>query len=132
VGPAEYEEASLRWIREIIDGVKDQLPIILYAKGANDRLDQLADSGASALSLDWTVDLPAAKERLGADLCLQGNLDPALLETDPATVRSATLDLLNRMKGHRGHVFNLGHGIRPMAEVDNVAALVDTVIDFGS
>ena len=56
----------------------------------------------------------------------------ALLETDVDTVRSATLDLLNRMKGHRGHVFNLGHGIRPMAEVDNVAALVDTVIDFGS
>ena len=132
VGPDEYEEASLRWIREIIDGVKDKLPIILYAKGANDRLEQLAGSGASALSLDWTVDLPATKEKLGEDLCLQGNLDPALLETDPATVRAATLDLLTRMKGHRGHVFNLGHGIRPMAAVENVATLVDTVVGFGA
>jgi len=131
VGPAEYEEASLRWIREIIDGVKDRLPIILYAKGTNDRLEQLANSGASALSLDWTVDLPATKELLGQDLCLQGNLDPTLLETDPATVQAATHDLLTRMQPHRGHILNLGHGIRPMATVDNVATLVDTVVNFG-
>jgi uroporphyrinogen decarboxylase len=132
VGPGEYEEASLRWIRRIIDGVKDRLPVILYAKGANDRLDQLAASGASALSLDWTVDLPEAKERLSQNLCLQGNLDPTLLETDPEQVRAATLDLLHGMKGNRGHVLNLGHGIRPMAKVENVAALVDTVVGFGA
>ena len=131
VEPGEYEEASLRWIREIIEGVKDKLPIILYAKGANDRLEQLAGSGASALSLDWTVDLPEAKEQLGEDLCLQGNLDPTLLETDPVTVKAATQDLLIRMKGHRGHVLNLGHGIRPTATVENGATLVDTVVKFG-
>ena len=130
VGPEEYEAASLRWIREIIDGVKDRLPIILYAKGANDRLEQLAGSGASALSLDWAVDLPKAKDRLGENLCLQGNLDPTLLETDTDTVRSATRDLLERMKGHRGHVLNLGHGIRPAATVENVATLVETVVNF--
>jgi len=123
-----YEEWSLASIRSIVEALRDEIPIILYGKGVGGRLPDLADLEVAALSLDHSVDLANAKERLGEQVCVQGNLDPAVLETDPATTRKATRDLLESMRPHRGHIFNLGHGIRPQARIDCVEAMVDEVV----
>jgi uroporphyrinogen decarboxylase len=63
-------------------------------------------------------------------VALQGNLDPAVLGTTPATVRHEALDLLESMRDRHGHIFNLGHGIRPDAKPECVAALVNTVREW--
>ena len=94
-GP-DYEPASLQWIRRIIAALPAGFPVILYAKGTAPHLAAQAASGARVLSVDWTVDLAAAHDALTQDptlrarnirVALQGNLDPALLSTTPATVR---------------------------------------------
>ena len=123
----EYEAASLRWIRQLIAGLPAGFPIIVYAKGAAPSLAALGACGATVLGLDWTVDLAAARRALPANVAVQGNLDPVLLNTTPAAVSAAATRLLESMRGQPGHIFNLGHGILPTAKIECVDALCATV-----
>ena len=134
-GP-DYEPASLQWIRRVVAGLPAGFPIILFSKGTGRHLAAQAAAGVQVVSVDWTVDLPAAHDALAQDpnlrarnlrVALQGNLDPALLSTTPEGVRAATLRLLESMRHRPGHIVNLGHGILPDARIDCVTALVETV-----
>jgi uroporphyrinogen decarboxylase len=126
----DYEAASLRWIRRIVEALGPAAPIILFARGAAASLPALARTGARILALDWTVDLAAAAASLPPSVAVQGNLDPVLLNTTPAIVARETRRLLESMRGRPGHILNLGHGILPQAKVENVATLVDTAASF--
>ncbi len=124
----DYEEASLKWIRRILREIGGSVPVILYAKGLHHRINELADAGAAAVSVDWSADLGLLRRALANPVTLQGNLDPALLNTRPDIVRRQAEAILDAMKGYPGgHIFNLGHGIMPTAKIENVEALVDTV-----
>jgi len=125
-GP-DYEAASLKWIRQIIAALPRDFPVILYAKGTAPHLTDQAFSGAKVLSVDWTNDLPVLRRMLPANVAIQGNLDPVLLNTTPAIVWHETARLLESMRGTTGHIFNLGHGILPQAKIECVEALVETV-----
>ena len=125
-GP-DYEAASLRWIREIVAALPPEFPVILYAKGTAPHLSDQAFTGVRVLSLDWTNDLALVRRTLPDNLALQGNLDPVLLNTTPDIVRREATRLLESMRGTRGHIFNLGHGIMPHARIECMQALVDTV-----
>jgi uroporphyrinogen decarboxylase len=104
-----------------------RVPAIVFTKGAGERLDEIAACGAAAVGLDWTVDIAAARRRIGDRVALQGNLDPLVLLTDPATVARATRELLDAAGPAPGHIFNLGHGIVPATPPEHVRVLVDTV-----
>jgi len=123
-------EWSLKWIDQIADAVSDQVPVILYAKAPSDRLKLFSKSKVSGISVDHKTDLEFARKSLPSGFTLQGNLDPALLESEPEIVKNTTLDLLNKMKGDPGHILNLGHGIRPQAKIECMHALVQTVQEF--
>lgn len=125
-GP-DYEAASLRWMRAIIAALPKDFPVILYAKGVNSQLTDLAFSGARVLGVDWTVDLAMARRLVPANVALQGNLDPVLMNTTPDIVRREAARLLESMRGSSGHILNLGHGIMPDAKIECMEALVDTV-----
>ncbi len=127
---ADYEGASLKWIRRIIEKIAGRVPVIVFARGAAASLSALATCGARVLGLDWTVPLGPAAHTLPADLAVQGNLDPVLLNTNPQIVGLQTRRLLDDMRERPGHIFNLGHGILPQARLENVATLVDTVTSF--
>jgi uroporphyrinogen decarboxylase len=73
------------------------------------------------------MDIGAARERIGSEVALQGNLDPLVLTTDAPTVARETEALVRAAGPAPGHIFNLGHGIVPGTPPDNVAVLVDTV-----
>ena len=113
-----------RLIREK-DGRK--IPLILFTKGGGLWLPELAATGCDALGLDWAVDLAAARGQVGETVALQGNMDPAIMATDPETIRAEVANILGDFGHGSGHVFNLGHGITPGIDPDNVAALVDAV-----
>ncbi|HVW20146.1 MAG TPA: uroporphyrinogen decarboxylase [Opitutaceae bacterium] len=131
VAGADYEAASLRWIRRVVEALPEGFPVILYAKGTAPHLAAQAATGVRVISVDWTVDLPAASAALGAaGPALQGNLDPVLLNTTPEVVRREALRLLAGMQGRPGHIFNLGHGILPEAKLACVESLVETVTAF--
>jgi uroporphyrinogen decarboxylase len=128
-GP-DYEAASLRWMRDIIAALPKDFPIILYAKGAAMQLTDMAFSGARVLGVDWTVDLGVVRRLVPANVALQGNLDPVLMNTTPDIVRSEVTRLLETMRGSRGHIFNLGHGIMPQAKIECMETLVETLIHW--
>jgi uroporphyrinogen decarboxylase len=123
----DYEAASLRWMREIIAELPKDFPVILYAKGVPSQLTDLAFSGARVLGVDWTVDLGVVRRLVPGNVALQGNLDPVLMNTTPEIVRTEATRLLEIMRGTRGHIFNLGHGIMPEAKLECMEALVETV-----
>ena len=125
-GP-DYEAASLRWIRAIIAALPRDFPVILYAKGTSPHLADQAFTGARVISVDWTCDLGVVRRLLPANVAVQGNLDPVLLNTSPDIVTHETTRLLETMRGSTGHIFNLGHGIMPHAKIECMQALVDTV-----
>jgi uroporphyrinogen decarboxylase len=123
----DYEAASLRWMRQIIAALPKDFPIIVYAKGCAPHFTDLAFSGARVLGVDWTADLGIVRKLVPANIALQGNLDPVLMNTSPAIVRRETSRLLETMRGTSGHILNLGHGIMPAAKIECMQALVDTV-----
>ena len=128
----DSEAWSLRWIRELTSSLRGEIPLILYAKDSANKLQELVSCGTTCLALDHSIDLAVAKKSLGSEISVQGNLDPELLESDPDSVRSAAKDLMSRMSPYDGHVFNLGHGIRPTAKIDCVEELAKTVLGYSS
>ena len=126
----KVNEWSLQWINQIAEEVSSTVPVILYAKAPSERLSHFSKCPISGISVDHNTDLVYARSMLPSHFTLQGNLDPALLETDEKTVQNAALDLLLKMKGDPGHILNLGHGIRPQAKVECMQSLVQTVSEF--
>jgi uroporphyrinogen decarboxylase len=139
LGPAEFEGASGRWMKKIIAGLgarghgaapgpPRRPPVIVFSLGTHGNWDDLIDTGANVLGIDWQFPLGEARRLLPAGLALQGNLDPALLrDARPEEVAERTAGLLMEMGGRPGYIFNLGHGLPPGAKLENIAALVETV-----
>jgi len=128
IAGADYEAASLQWIRRIVAALPRDFPVILFAKGATAHLAAQASCGVRVLSVDPTADLASlVGNRPKEGVALQGNLDPVLLNTSPAVVRREAARLLEYVRAARGHIFNLGHGILPDAKIECVETLVDTV-----
>jgi uroporphyrinogen decarboxylase len=127
-----FRKYSLAPMRRVLAALRPspsggRVPTIVFTKGGGAWLDELAASGATAVGLDWTVDLADARRRVGGRVALQGNLDPLVLLTDPDTVRREAAAILRAAGPAAGHVFNLGHGVLPHTPPDNVAALVEAV-----
>jgi uroporphyrinogen decarboxylase len=122
-----FAQASGQWTRQIIRAVEKRVPVISFARGAHGSLQELVESGADVLGFDWTVSLESLRPRIPETIGLQGNLDPALLETTPELVKAETARLLGEMRGRPGHIVNLGHGVPPAAKLACIDALVATV-----
>ena len=127
----QLEEGSLRWIRQIVAGLDPSVPCIVFSKGTRD-WQALAATGAQVIGVDWAESLPAVADTLPSGVGVQGNLDPAVLETHPEVARAQTRRILDEMKGRNGFVFNLGHGVRPTSQVDLMQAVVETVQGYAS
>ncbi|MGB0992309.1 MAG: uroporphyrinogen decarboxylase family protein [Akkermansiaceae bacterium] len=103
--------------------------MIVFAKGMAHRKDELVGTGASILSIDWTIDLPSYYDSLPDHVSVQGNLDPLILSSHSDVVRSETSRLLESMQGRTGHILNLGHGILPSAMPENMQVLCETLAE---
>ncbi|PHV09276.1 MULTISPECIES: uroporphyrinogen decarboxylase [Rugamonas] len=130
-----YQEFSLRYMQQVVaqlkrdkDGVK--IPAIVFTKGGGQWIEQIADIGADAVGLDWTVDLAKARALVGHKVGLQGNLDPAILFANPEQIGAEVAKVLaafGKPAEGSGHVFNLGHGISQFTQPEAVAAMVEAV-----
>ena len=99
----------------------------MFTKGGGNWLEQMAKTNVDALGLDWTVNLKHARNRVGDKVALQGNLDPCALYGNEHSIRQEVKRILAEFGTGSGHVFNLGHGIHPDMNPDNVKILVDSV-----
>ena len=132
LAPAMFLEFSQRYLAQIAALLRNDtrardVPLILFSKGANASLEALADTGCAALGVDWTLTLDEARRRVGDRVALQGNLDPATLLASPEVIRREVQRVKQDFGPHPGHVFNLGHGITPDVDPENVAVLVNEV-----
>jgi len=130
--PDDYRRFSLASMQKIVDGLTREnegrrVPVILFTKGAGPLLADMVGTGCDGLGVDWTTDLATAREYVEDKVALQGNLDPATLREPPETIRQGVADTLASYGNGPGHVFNLGHGITPDIDPDNLGVLVDAV-----
>tara|TARA_R100000027_G_scaffold67735_1_gene68290 strand:+ start:6422 stop:7441 length:1020 start_codon:yes stop_codon:yes gene_type:complete len=124
--PADfYEEWCLEPIRQIIRSCDK--PSIFFSRGAASRLNEQRSVKSEAIAIDWSTPLALARDTVGPSIAIQGNLDPLILETDPASVRAAARRILDDRKGDPGFIFNGGHGLSPKTRIDCVEALLDTI-----
>lgn len=113
LSPSDFEEFSLPYIKQIVDAVKSthpNLPLILYASGSGGLLERMASSGVDVISVDWTVDMAEARERIGKDLAVQGNVDPAALFGPKEGITKRIMEAVSKAGNHK-HILNLGHGV---------------------
>lgn len=125
--PDGFNAGSGRWMKEIIDALERQVPVIVFSKGTHGNWKSLAATGAHAVGVDWSVRLADAVSSLPSTTAIQGNLDPAVLLTTPEIVTNEARRILGEMAGRHGHIFNLGHGVPPTARLENLETLVSTV-----
>ena len=85
------------------------------------------DAGADVVGVDWRIPLDEAARRVGPQRSLQGNLDPAVLLADRATVDREVRRVVEQGKSARGHIFNLGHGVLPDTDPDVITRAVELV-----
>ena len=131
LSPDEYERFVLPTTRAVIAGVADLgVPTILFGVGTGELLSLMATTGADVIGVDWRVPLDVARGRVGSDHAVQGNLDPALCVAPWPVVEAAARQVLadGAADGSgTGHIFNLGHGVLPEADIGILAAVVELV-----
>jgi len=136
LSPEKYKEFSLNYMQKIVSGLTReadgrQVPVTLFTKGGGRWLEQMAETGCDALGLDWTQDISEARQRVGDQVALQGNMDPCVLYASPEVIKEEAKKVITGFGKGNGHVFNLGHGIHQHIEPEKVKVLVDAVHEFG-
>ena len=121
-----------RWavpaVRQALDDL--EVPTIYFAPGAAHLLEAFHEVGATAYGVDWRLSLDQSWHLIGQQYPIQGNLDPWLLLGDSETVQAGTTRVLEEAGSRPGHIFNLGHGIRPDTPVVNVETMVNAVVGW--
>ena len=129
-----FNDFSLQYTQRVVQGLIREregraVPVIVFTKGGGQWIEQIAQCGADAVGLDWTVNLAQARQRTGDSVALQGNLDPNVLFGGEAAIREQTRHVIDDFGpvGKGGHVFNLGHGISQFTPPEAVEILADEV-----
>ena len=131
ISDEDYKKYVFPYSKMLIDLIVPGTPIIHFAPGNPMLLPSVSQSGGHVIGVDWRVGLDTAWEMIGRDRAIQGNLDPAILLTDRETIRRHVQHILRLVDRQPGFIFNLGHGIMPQTNVENVIALVEIVHELG-
>ncbi|KTD02664.1 uroporphyrinogen decarboxylase [Legionella geestiana] len=130
LSPEDYVQFSCAYMQRIVEALKErhpEVPVTLFSKGAHQSLERQAQTGCNALGIDWTLPLSEARRRVGSEVVLQGNLNPAILLTSPDCIRTQVERVLKDFGQGEGHIFNLGHGVTPDVPVEHVEAMIESV-----
>lgn len=127
-----YLSFSLHYMKKIMQGLTRKIgtkdvPVILFTKNGGSYLSDIINSGADAIGLDWTTDLQAARKLAQGKVALQGNLDPATLYAPPEQIKTAVGTVLEQYGYGSGHIFNLGHGMHPDVDPDQVSVMLEAL-----
>jgi len=132
LSPLDYETRLAPWMRRLFDGIAGlAVPTIHFGVGTAGILRRQAAAGGDVIGLDWRISLEDGRELVG-DRAVQGNLDPTLLLGPWDAVEEGARWILDQNGGRPGHVFNLGHGVLPGTDPDDLARLVGLVHDHGA
>jgi len=128
LNPLDYRAFVHPYLQRLIESLRPAgIPVILFGTGTAALLEDLAEAGGTVIGLDWRVPLDVAWARLGDQVAVQGNLDPAVLLAPFEVVAEHAARILRQAGSRPGHIFNTGHGLLPETPPDTVARLVDWV-----
>jgi uroporphyrinogen decarboxylase len=129
LSPTDYQEFSWKYINQIIEALKDDAPVIAFGKGCWFALEEMSNSNAAALGVDWTVAPKVARALTGNKITLQGNFDPVRLLSPPKVIKTMVKEMIDEF-GKDKYIVNLGHGILPHVPLDNAKAFIDAVKEY--
>ncbi|HET7321130.1 MAG TPA: uroporphyrinogen decarboxylase family protein, partial [Longimicrobiaceae bacterium] len=131
LSPQEYERSVLPHMRRLFERLREAgVPSINFATGNPLLLPLLAEAGGEVIGVDWRIPIDEAWALVGEDRAVQGNLDPVALRAGREVALRAARDVLERVDGRPGHIFNGGHGLLPGTDPDTVRAVVDFVHEY--
>lgn len=129
--PQDYEQFVLPYSQRVLAAAQAEgVPVIHFGTNTTTLLPLMKRAGGDVIGLDWRIPLDDGWTLLGADVAVQGNLDPALLFAPLPEIKKRVVDILRRADGRPGHIFNLGHGILQHTPVENVKAVVEMVHEY--
>jgi uroporphyrinogen decarboxylase len=127
----DYRRYVQPYGHRIFEGLAgDETPVIHFGTGTAALLEAMRDAGGTAIGVDWRIPLDAAWERVGWDRAVQGNLDPLVLLGPWEVVERESRRILERAGSRPGHIFNVGHGIHPQTDPDQLRRLVELVHSY--
>lgn len=132
LAPEDYDIFALPYQKMVVEAIKKkhpETPIIIYIAKSGALIERMASTGVDIVSLDWTTTIEEARGRIGNDIGIQGNLDPAILYGPQHLIKERAEAIL-KMAGPRNHVMNLGHGIEATTPEANADYFVKTVQAF--
>lgn len=133
LSPADYRKMVQPYSSRAIKIAKQSgLPVIHFGTNTNGMLEDIRDAGGDVIGVDWGIDLSDARQRLGDNVAVQGNLDPVALLAPWPELKARAQYILDQAAGKPGHIFNLGHGILPPTPVDNVKRLAEFIHEYTS
>ena len=127
LSPTDYAEFVLPYSQRILHRLSTQVPAIHFGTGTSSLLELMKVAGGDVIGVDWRIDLGEAWKRVGYNVGIQGNLDPAVLLAPPQRIQESVQRVLDAAAGRPGHIFNLGHGVLPQTPEENVKTLVEAV-----
>lgn len=131
LAPGDYERSVLPHMRRLFERLEAAgVPSINFATGNPELLPLLSAAGGEVIGVDWRIPIDEAWKRVGDDRAVQGNLDPVVFLADRATALRQAREILDRVGGRPGHIFNCGHGLVPGTDPDVVRAVVDLVHEY--
>lgn len=132
LSPNDYHRFVQPYTKKAIDSINGKVPIIHFGTSTAGLLGLMRDAGGDIIGVDWRINLDDAWKRIGYDVGIQGNLDPATLFGSRKEILTGVKDILKRAGGQPGHIFNLGHGILPNTPVESVKLMVEVVKKYSA
>jgi uroporphyrinogen decarboxylase len=134
LAPDDFREFVLPTVKKIFTGLQDLgVPLIYFGVDTSELLPAFTETGATVIGIDWRVPIPTAREKIGGDFALQGNLDPALLLAPWPVLEDKARKILDAGMAREGFIFNLGHGVihtNPPVEIETLRRLTEFVHDY--
>ncbi|WP_161888752.1 uroporphyrinogen decarboxylase [Pontibacter russatus] len=129
LSPAHYRAFALPYIADICNAIRN-VPVTVFAKGAFFALEDFSELNCETIGLDWNMEISTARQQVGPNKTLQGNMDPCLLYSSFDTIQHETIKMLKAF-GPQRHIANLGHGVYPDTDPEKVKCFVQTVKEYG-
>lgn len=126
--PEQYSEFGVQYLKKITDAI-NEVPVTIFAKGAFFARKEIAQLNCNTVGIDWNMDIKESRNIIGNEKTLQGNLDPCALYGNFEQVKAESLKMLRKFEGYR-HIANLGHGVYPDTNPENVKCFINTIKEY--